>query len=88
MIYDQTLFDIMVIIVTIFLDIPLVKMVLEFCLAIYEHLITVLCEINQDIPTNFERQSSMNQLRYCPAFCMNVNFVSLFKQTPLSDVIL
>ena len=62
MIYDQTLFDIMVIIVTIFLDIPLVKMVLEFCLVIYEHLITVLCEINQDIPTNFEQQSSMNQL--------------------------
>ena len=88
MIYDQTLFDIMVIIVTIFLDIPLVKMVLEFCLAIYEHLITVLCEINQDIPTNFEQQSSMNQLRYCLAFCMNVNFVLICKQTPLSDVIL
>ena len=88
MIYDQTLFDNMVIIVIIFLDIPLVKMILEFCLAIYEHLITVLCEINQDIPTNFEQQSSLNQLRYCPASCMNVNFVSLFKDTPPSDVIL
>ena len=88
MIYDQTLFDNMVIIVIIFLDIPLVKMILEFCLAIYEHLITVVCEINQDIPTNCEQQSSMNQLRYCLAFCMNVNFVSLFKQNPLSDVIL
>ena len=88
MIYDQTLFDIMVIIVTIFLDIPLVKMVLEFCLAIYEHLITVLCEINQDIPTNFEQQSSMNQLRYCLAFYMNMNFVLICKQTPHSDVIL